>query len=192
MIRLLSVWLILSISIIGAVSQAADFGVEAGVRSQSGDAGASGFTAESKTGFQLGGVGQFPLSGEWYIRSGLLYTQRNVDLTYKAGGTTSTGSLTMTYFDVPLQGLYKFEDYGSVFAGPLFSMILDKKCQLSNGNTCTVTSAKSMLIPFQLGATFKFMPQVGATIYYETIPGDIADNFGNYRAIGANLLFTFD
>ncbi len=190
--RLISILLISMGTVLGPLAQAADFGIEAGVRSQSADAGGTGFTAESKTDFQMGGVGQFPISGAFYIRSGLIYTQRSVDLTYKATSTTSTGSLTMTYFDVPAQVFYKFEDYGSVFAGPVVSFILDKKCELSGGSTCTVTAAKSMLVPLQLGGTFKFMPQMGATIYYETIPGDVAENFSNYRAIGANFLFTFD
>ncbi len=192
MIRFLSVLLISLMSTFLSQANAAEFGIEAGVRSQSGDTKVSGFTAESKTGFQLGGVGHFPVSGAFHIRSGFLYTQRNLDLSYKVAGVTSTGSLTLTYFDVPLHALYKFEDYGSVFAGPSFSFILDKKCEISNGNTCTITGAKSLLMPLQLGATFKFMPQVGATIYYETIPGDVADDFGSYRAIGANLFVTFD
>ena len=191
MFRFLALFLISSMSIF-SVARAADFGIELGVRSQSADTGAVGFTADSKTDFQLGGIGHFPISGPLNIRSGLLYTSRNVDLTYKTAGVTSTGTLTLTYFDIPVQALYKFEDYGSVFAGPVISFILDKKCELSNSNTCTVTSAKSLLLPLQLGATFKFMPQMGATIYFETIPGDVADNFGNYRAIGANFLFTFD
>ncbi len=191
MTRLLYVLIISSLCFF-SVAQAADFGIEAGVRSQSADASTSGVTADSKTDFQLGGVGQFPVNGAFQIRSGLLYTSRNVDLTVKAAGITSIGTLTLTYFDIPIQALYKFEDYGSVFAGPVISFILDKKCELNNGVTCTVTAAKSLLLPLQLGATFKFMPQLGATIYFETIPGDVADNFGNYRAIGANLLFTFD
>lgn len=191
MFRFLVLFLISSM-LIFSVARAADFGIELGVRSQSADTGAVGFTADSKTDFQLGGIGHFPISGSFNIRSGLLYTSRNVDLTYKTAGITSTGTLTLTYFDIPVQALYKFEDYGSVFAGPVISFILDKKCELSNSNTCTVTAAKSLLLPLQLGATFKFMPQMGATIYFETIPGDVADNFSNYRAIGANFLFTFD
>ncbi len=189
--RLLSVFLISCLTFF-SVANAADFGIVAGVRSQSADASTTGVTAESKTDFQLGGIGEFSINGPFHIRSGLLYSSRNVDLTVKAAGITSTGTLTLTYFDIPVQAQYKFEDYGSVFAGPVIAFILDKKCELNNGATCTVTGAKSLLLPLQLGATFKFMPQVGATIYFETIPGDVADNFGNYRAIGANLLFTFD
>ncbi len=191
MIRLFSLLFIAFLTFF-STAHAADFGIEAGVRSQSADASTSGVTAESKTDFQLGGVGQFPVSGPLHVRSGLLYTSRNVDLTVKTLGITSKGTLTLTYFDIPVQALYKFEDYGSVFAGPVISFILDKKCELDNSSTCTVTGAKSSLLPLQLGATFKFLPQMGATIYFETIPGDVAENFGNYRAIGANLLFTFD
>ena len=189
MIRLLSILFMTTLSF---SAQAADFGIEAGVRSQSGDTPASsGLTTVSRTNFELGGVGQFPLSGAFQIRSGLKYSQRSLDL--KVVSSSSTGSLTLTYFDIPVQGLYKFEDYGAVFAGPVVSFILDKKCDLGNGATCDLSKAKSLLIPLQIGATFKFMPQMGATIFYETIPGDVVtDIYTNSRAIGANFLFTFD
>jgi hypothetical protein len=190
MIRLSSIVTVfcVSMSLISA-AQAADFGLEAGIRSQSGDyTGSGNTTADSKSNFQFGGVGQFDISGPWRIRSGLLYTGRNLDINLKGAG--NNGTMTLTYFDIPIQAMYKFEDYGGVFVGPVASMLLEKKCDF--GTSCTVTGAKSMVIPFQIGATFKFMPQVGATIYYETLSGDVADGMGNYRAVGANLLFTFD
>ena len=188
MVRLLS---LVFISLFALSVQAADFGIEAGVRSQSGDSPTSGLTVQSRTNFQLGGVGQFTVSGPFELRTGLMYVQRSVDL--KVSGATNTGLLTLTYFDIPVLASYKFEDYGSVFAGPVLSFILDKKCDFGNGAACDTSKAKSMVIPIQIGATFKFMPQMGATIFYETIPADLmTDVYTSSRAIGVNFLVTFD
>lgn len=181
----ITVWL--SSFLACVVVQAADFGMEVGFRQQSGDY-TTAYSTNSVIGAQLGAVGQFALDGPLAIRSGLLYTQRPLEIKQKATG--STAKLNMTYFDIPVGLLYKFESYGGIFVGTGVSLLLEKSCTGITG--CEVDSAKSMVIPFQIGGTFKFAPQMGATIYYEMIGDDVAKDQSNYRAIGLNLLITFD
>jgi hypothetical protein len=159
-------------------------GVEVGFRSQSGDATATGASSTSKTGFSVGGLGEFGGKGsEWKLRTGLFYTQR--PLTVESGGTSV--DLSMTYFDLPIQALYRFEDHAGVFAGPVIAMLLEKKASAGS-----ITGANGMLIPIQLGGTIRFMPDIGITLFYEMASGKIADGVENYRAVGANLVFSFE
>lgn len=173
-------------------AQASDFGIEGGFRSQSGSYNVSGYSTGSKTGIQVGGVGHFELSGPWYLRSGLFYTQRPIELMLNSP-LSGSADLMFTYFDLPAQIMYKFEDYGGVFIGPMVSMLLEKKASGSGGlSGLTITEANSMVIPIQLGATFKFAPQMGATLYYEMMAGGVAKDLDTFRAVGVNFLFTFD
>ncbi len=164
------------------VLAAGDFGIEAGVRQQSGDVSVGDTT--SQIGFQFGATGSFQINGPLYFRTGMLYTQRPL----KVNGTPTDTKVSMNYLDVPLTVMYKFEDYAGVFAGVIGAFNLDHS--IDNGGT--LRNVKSSIFPITFGATFKFAPQLGATIYYETYSGDVADNFKNYRAVGANLLITFE
>lgn len=165
-------------------AHAADTGIELGIRQQSGEVDGNA-SAKSQTGFQAGGVAAFQISGPWHVRTGLLYTQRPLVSTL-AGSDTK---VSMTYLDIPVAAMYKFEDYAGVFAGVSVAMNLDSSCD----NGCTkVQDVKSMYVPLILGATFKFAPQLGATLYFETGSGEVARGLKNYRAVGANLLITFD
>lgn len=179
--------LVVLASVFFSVVTWADMGVEVGFRSQSG-AGASGTSAKSETGYQAGVVGQFPLSGQLAARAGLMYTQR--PLTVTDDTTQQSTKAQLNYFDVPVALMYKFDDAAGVFAGVVLGMNLDSSCSGVAG--CKINDPKSMVTPFQLGASFKFAPQVGATVYFETMSGDVAQNLSNYRAVGANLLITFD
>lgn len=169
----------------------ADYGLEVGVRSQSGDADGAGSSTTSQTAMQFGGVAHFQFSGSWYIRTGMLYTQR--PLAIKSGSGGADNKVTMTYLDVPIALMCKFEDYAGIFGGVSLGMNLDKSCNTPN---CTVTDVKTPITSFVFGASFKFAPLLGATIYFESY-GDVLaksapDSLKNYRAVGANLLISFN
>lgn len=169
---------------------AAEFSAEAGFRQQSGD-GASGITTKSEVGYQLGMTGSFELNGPLMFRTGLLYTQR--PLTFQVtGATSSEAKVSLTYFDVPLTVMYKFEDYGGVYAGLVAAVNLDKSYS-GTGSLATnnLTDVKSMITPFILGAAFKFAPGMGVNIYFESA-GDVAKDQKSYRGVGANFMLNFD
>lgn len=157
-----------------------DYGLEVGIRQQSGDV--DGGSTESQMGMQFGATAHFPISGPWHLRTGMLYTQR--PLTVKG---TPDNKITMNYLDVPVAIMYKFEEYAGVFAGVSLGLNLDKDSDVG-----TVNDVKSPLIPLLLGVSFKFAPNLGATLYYENASGEAAEGLKNYRAVGANLMITFD
>ncbi|MGZ3769421.1 MAG: outer membrane beta-barrel protein [Bdellovibrio sp.] len=161
-----------------------DYGLEVGIRAQSGDSKTAGATTDSQTGMQFGATGHFVISGPWHLRTGLLYTQR--PLTVKNLGVED--KITMNYVDIPLALMYKFEEYAGVFAGVSLGMNLDKNA--SSGTA--VTDVTSPLIPFLVGASFKFAPNLGVALYYESSSGDVSNLTKNYRAVGANLMITLD
>lgn len=164
---------------------AGEFGIEAGIRNQSGSTDVTGWSTQSKMGFQLGGVGAFEISGPLYFRTGLLYTQRPLGVS----NGVSDGNIKLNYVDFPLNLMYKFEDYAGVFGGVNLAVNMDNSC---DGICSKVNDVKSMIVPIVVGATFKFAPQLGATIYFEAGSGEVAAGLKDYRAVGANLKVTFD
>ncbi len=174
------------LAVVGMMSSVAladiDYGLEVGIRQQSGDV--DNTSTDSQMGMQFGATAHFPISGPWHLRTGMLYTQRPLVVKNDLLGDNK---VTMNYLDIPVAIMYKFEEYAGVFAGVSLGMNLDKKADIGN-----VNDVKSPLVPLLIGASFKFAPNLGATIYYESASGEAAENLKNYRAVGANLMITFD
>lgn len=160
-----------------------DYGLEVGVRSQSGDVATTTSSTSSQMGLQFGATAHFPISGPLHLRTGMLYTQR--PLIVKTG--TAENKISMNYLDIPVALMYKFEEYAGVFAGVSLGMNLDK-----SADTGTVTDVKSPLMPMIIGASFKFAPDLGIALYYENASGEAAQGLKDYRAVGANLMITLD
>lgn len=134
-------------------------------------------------GYQVGGSVVIDVANNFGIKTGLFYNQRPFQSSY--GVIDNTGKIS--YFDIPVFVMYKFEDYAGIYIGPSVSLKLSD--EFTPGK---LSNIKGMVMPLTLGAQFKFAPNLGAGIYFETVPGDIADNVSNTRAVGANLLITFD
>ena len=163
------------------------YAIEAGIRQQSGDTDVTGYSTKSQMGFQFGASAVFPISGPWNLRTGMLYTQR--PLVLENDTTSEEIKVSMNYLDVPLQVMYKFEDYAGVFIGTSLAFNIDNS---SDNKTAFKTSdVETPFLPIVFGASFKFAPQLGATLYFES-GSSIAKDLSNYRAVGANLLVTFD
>ncbi len=160
-----------------------DYGVEVGIRQQSGDVDSTTDDGKAKMGYQFGVTGHFPISGPWHLRSGMLFTQRPLSVDTASGDY----DVTMSYLDVPVALMYKFEEYAGVFAGVSLGLHLN-----SDSDVGSIKDEKSPLIPILLGANFKFAPQLGVAVYYESASGEVAQGLKNYRAVGANLMITFD
>ncbi|MEQ1666237.1 MAG: hypothetical protein ABL927_12775 [Bdellovibrionales bacterium] len=99
----------------------------------------------------------------------------------------STVSGKISYFEVPVLLMFKFEDFAGVYVGPSFGVKLGD--ELKPGN---LTDVKSLVIPLTFGAQFKFTPALGANVFFETVPGDLAKDLSNSRAVGVNLLIALD
>lgn len=175
---------LLVVALFSVNAVAADMALEAGFRSQSGDA-PTGSTSKSQTAFQLGGSGVFDFGAPVALRTGFFYTQRNLNFTNDTTGVETKTKLN--YFDIPALAFFKF-DYGGVYAGVVASINLDNSTE---GGT-KMTGVKSFLLPIQFGAAFKVAPQLGVNAFFETIPGDVANNQSGYKAVGVNLMVFWD
>jgi hypothetical protein len=176
---------LIALSVLGlsSVSMAdTDFGLEVGIRQQSGDVDGTGST-DAENGIQFGGFAHFQLVNNLHLRTGMLYTER--PLMTKPLGVEN--KVKLTYLDVPLALMYKFEEGAGVYGGVSLAMKLDASSDLGDPEDVT-----SPLIPIIFGAFFKFHPNFGVNIYYEMASGKVADGLENYRAVGANLMVTFD
>ncbi len=162
-----------------------DFGLEVGVRQQSGSVDSTTSSAKSEMGLQFGGTAAIPISGAWNFRTGMLYTQRN--LTIETTAPVTKAKVSMSYLDIPVTIMYKFEDYAGVFAGVVAAMNLDHSVEGGG----SLSGVKSMYMPIVIGATFKFAPQLGGTLYFENGSGEVAQGLKDYKAVGANLVITF-
>jgi hypothetical protein len=92
---------------------------------------------------------------------------------------------------VPLTAFYKFSDFGGVFAGVVLANNFEKSWSVS-GRSVDDVDVRSTLIPAVLGASFKFLPQVGMSVFYELIGGEVARDLKNYKAVGVNLAVYFE
>lgn len=165
-----------------------DFAAAVGFRSNSADAVTAGVDVSSKAGLSAGVIGFFDLASQFQIRSGFLYTQRNFEVGQSGGTKYETN---FGYVDIPVTAMYRFADYAGAFLGPVLALNVSKDCKAPNG--CGTENPDSMSLGLQFGASFKFASQLGAEVYYETIPSTFwKDNLKDARAVGANLLFTFE
>lgn len=174
------------VTLFSIYSYAIGFGIEGGFRQQSGDT-VTGASTTSQVGYTLGAVGYFDMTESLAFRSGLAYTQRPLKITNDT--TKDSATVSLTYFDVPLGVMLKFEDWMGAYLGVALSVNLDKSS--NNTNVVRLENVKSMVVPLQLGVTFKFMPELGLNLYFEQF-GDVADGLKSYRSVGANLLFTME
>ena len=138
---------------------------------------------KQEVGFQLGISTVLNFSTNLGLRSGMFYSER--PFASQVGAQTIKGKIS--YFEVPAQLMFKFEDYAGVYVGPSFSVKLGDEV-----STGSLTDAKSFVMPLTFGAQLKFVPNLGANVFFETVPGDLATGVSNSRAVGVNLLFTLD
>ncbi len=171
-----------------AFAQAQDMAILLGLRNNNGDVANSLYSEKAENSFQFGGLGFFQMADKMHIRSGLIYAEKK----FKGEHPSITWEGKLTYFDIPATFMYKFSDYGGVFIGPILSLNLGSECSYSTGSSCSFTDVKSMLIPFTLGASFKFAPQMGGEFYYEMISGDLANGLKDAKTVGLNFFVTFD
>ncbi len=178
--KLLIVILSTFFTVAASAANYTDLAFEAGFRNQNADVTNSDTSAQ--TAYQLGLSAAFPMVNSWSFRTGLFYTQKNFQV--KA---TPNQNYKFTYVEIPATAMYKFMDYAGVYGGLNVSMNMDSDC---NNNTCH--KVESLVTPIVIGAAFKFAPQFGADVYFETYSGKIEQNTKNIKAIGANLMVTFD
>lgn len=185
-------YIIISVFISSAAfAQAMDYGLIVGFRSQSGDISTSGASVKSAVGYQLGAISNIKFHDMFGLRTGLMYVERNTKFSYDA--TAAEADAKLTYFDIPLNLAIKFEDYASVYVGVNLSMNLSNSLSGSGyWSGSKFTDVKSMVMPFTLGADFRFAPQIGANLFFESISGELAAGVKNYRAVGANFIYYFD
>jgi hypothetical protein len=163
-----------------------DIGVSIGFRSDSADSDLATMSAHSETSLSFGLVGKMDLSEIFALRLGMQYVPRQYRL--QSRDDLSSELFKFIYFELPLALLYKVSDFGGLFAGVSVGFGLDRVC----GQLGSCHGVGNSLASFQLGASFKVAPQFGLEVFYEKGLSHIAFHLRDQRAVGANLLITFD
>jgi hypothetical protein len=101
-------------------------------------------------------------------------------------GLVTDTKYTFNYLDIPVTLMWKFNDFGGAYAGVNVAMVASADC-----DNCGTTPDKKSAMPFVIGGAFKFAPNFGIDVYYEML-NKFNDSFKDGRAVGANLLITFD
>lgn len=173
--------LVLLASISAKAVNYSDAAFELGFRQQNGTV--TGATDEkAKIGYQVGVSGSLPITDILSFRSGLFYVEKAIEL-----DTTPKTEYKFTYFQVPVTLMAKLIDNLGVYAGVNVDFNLGEDCPT---NSCQ--NVESMTTPFVLGAAFKFAPQMGANLFFESGSGEVADDIKDFKAVGVNLMITFD
>lgn len=133
-------------------------------------------------GFQLGGSIVINFLSFLGLRTGLFYNERP----FKADFSTSSASGKITYADIPVQLMFKLQDYAGIYIGPSIS---NKIGDESSG--VNLIGIKSIAVPITFGAQFKFAENFGLNIFFESV-GTLANNVSASRGIGANFILAFE
>jgi hypothetical protein len=160
-----------------------------GFRSMQIDTDIRGASTPSRTGFEAGILMNVPLINGIEVRSGFLYVQRYAQIKNTAQGIVD---INYAYFDIPATLAYRFADTASVFAGADIAFNQSPQVECSSSPNCEASEVKSVIFPLQVGVEFRFLPQMGAELFYEYIPGDISANVQNMKTVGINLTFQFE
>ncbi|MFN3696741.1 MAG: hypothetical protein ACK4VO_04805 [Pseudobdellovibrio sp.] len=138
--------------------------------------------------FQFGGSIVFNFGSDdvknFGLKTGLSYIERSFK--NETGSQKIEGKIT--YADVPLHFMFKFEDYAGIFIGPSLAMKMSDEC---TGCSSGAAGVKSSIMPITFGGQFKFSPNLGLTLFFEKA-GDLATDIKDSRAIGLSLLLVFD
>lgn len=173
---------------VSAFANDPEFAIAGGFRNTNAD-GAGGMTgSEARNGLQVGLLGFLPFNEVWGLRSGFLYSQRK----YLVSNSTVEVDVDTAWIDIPATVLFRFNEYGGVFAGVVLAINQAKDCSKSDGTSCSIKGLSSTMVPLTFGVSFKFAPQMGAEFYYEHNSGKASDDAENQRSVGANFAYYFE
>jgi hypothetical protein len=167
---------------LSTLAEASDYGVAVGIRSDSATSNTSSTNISGNTDYQGGVVANIDLVSSLQIRTGILYTTRQYGYSPAIG---ATGQAVFTYADVPLGLLWALSDYGGPFVGANFGFNVSSSCP---GGNCT--GVASSIAGYQFGVHFKFAPQFGAELYYESMAA-VMPGIDNPKAVAGNIFVTF-
>jgi outer membrane receptor for monomeric catechols len=161
-----------------------DLGITFGIRSDSADTDRPATSVTALNSVSLGAVMKSEMTEKLALRVAMQYTPRQYQL--QSSGVSE--NYKFTYFELPVGILFKLSDAGGVFVGPSFGFGLDKSC----GQSGVCQGVSNSVTSVQFGASFKYAPQLGIEIFYEKGVSQISPQIQQQRAVGVNLLVTFD
>lgn len=144
---------------------------------------------ENRTGISFGSFFELNSKSKFIVRSGVLYSQR-----YSRIENTNQGDVDVnySYFDFPLHILLKVNPQIYFWGGTSVSFNFSKEIECSREVRCEASSVKSVVFPFVGGGGFWYLPELGAEIFYEYIPGELSANVMNMSTLGLNLTYLFN
>lgn len=186
--KLLLMMMVICASAAGTAQAAFDWGVELGARQQGGTAAGPAISANSQTGMQGGAFVHIPLEGGVaHFRTGLLYTQRPLQSENDSTGVKINYGLD--YLEIPVDFLFKPKEDLGFYIGFNIAINLNHSCSGFPG--CQVNGVTTPIFPMVIGFQYKFTPKWGFDFYVDGYNGYAAKGLYDYRAVGLNLMYSF-
>jgi hypothetical protein len=158
-------------------------GAVLGYRLNDASAVSSGVSVDGNGAFQVGALAYIPILGKIELRTGVLYVQRYFEV--KSGASTNDAKLA--YAELPITAMYRFMEYGGLFAGVNLGLKIADDC---GGVDCS--GLKSSVLPITFGAHFMAAPQVAVEVFYEMVSSNLYDELKDASALGVNAIVTFE
>ncbi|MBX7231062.1 MAG: PorT family protein [Bdellovibrionales bacterium] len=167
---------------------AQEYGVSLGVHQTDASSTNDALSVGNVFNFRLGGIVMLPFTESFKFRSGLMFTQRHLELDM----TTSKPTAKFDYIDVPALAQYQFNENFGLYGGLIVGFNVNHKLTVDNPPAGVSTSAKgvkSMLPLFQVGINGTFQDEFGLEVYYERSVGDIYQDAKDYSVYGINFIY---
>ncbi|GEM_PF-957655 len=165
-------------------SFAQEAGVVLGIRGDSADSGVSSVVTSGKSAMQIGFYFTNEINPKFNFKSGINYVNQQ----YEVSSSGTVLDFKFSYFELPLNFVYKVSDFGGFFVGPAVAFNLDKNC----GSQSSCAEVSSVLTKLQLGGHFKIAPEVGADLYFENSFSKVSKYVESPKAVILNLFVTFE
>lgn len=173
----------------GTLALAQDYGALVGVQQTDVQANNPAASQSGKVNYKAGALVTFDFLKDGKLRTGLIYDQRHVNLTYTAFPTL-VYEYNLDYLDVPVNFEYDvFRDFW-IYGGLTFAINTSTHVVSpgSSGPTPTVDPVSLMGL-LDLGLTHKFCSHFGVDIYYQRGLGQVIDKYQNYSIYGADFIY---
>jgi hypothetical protein len=167
---------------LGASAHAQDYGLLAGLSESNGASAQPGVSTGGVFGFRLGAVAAFPLTDSFKFRTGLIFTERHVNVT-TAAGVKGTGHFD--YIDIPAMLQFNFTDSFGVFGGIIAAVNIDHS--FDGGLSDSSIEGFSPILQVGINGTFDNM--YGIEAYYEMGLTQIDDYVKNFSVFGVNFVY---
>lgn len=175
------------ILIFSSLAWGQEWGASIGVHQTTADSNQTGSSVDGKLNYKVGALVGFELNEQTKFRSGVLFNQRQFDVSNSLGKF----DYKFAYIDVPANVQYNFNEMVGLFGGLVIAMNVSDDVDGPAGVTVSDPGAESMIAILNMGVNLTFNDMIGFDFYYERGMGRFANGLENHSTFGGSFLYWF-